>query len=363
MSDHPIRYRKLPGHRRGIVIGSSLWLGPDHLLLVKSLRVREEYKRYYFRDIKAVAIARTSRFHISTRSLAIAATWFFAQIFASASRLPWAPWLFSTPVALAIIWAFISKKASCRCRIYTAVSADELPSIYRTWTAKALLAIAEPRIRAVQGPLPEGWMTVLEGSAALSAAHDATASIAEAGVVPAAERSGAENAPSPPPHPLAAAAGAHTGAGAPRTRTSDLFLMSLTGAAILDLSQIVLPFRAPPWVFSLAILLVVFIAGAVLVQRFRRVLGPGFDRLALVKLVWCAVQLYIVSPVMTGLALSVHPRAPVPQIADLAGIDVPYNQALFAVDAAANAILAVVGVILIGRSRRPPAAGMFSTEL
>ena len=31
------RYRKLPG-RRGLFGGASLWLGPDHLLSVKSVR-------------------------------------------------------------------------------------------------------------------------------------------------------------------------------------------------------------------------------------------------------------------------------------------------------------------------------------
>ena len=34
MGGERIRYSKLPGHRRGLINGSSLWLGPDHLLLV-----------------------------------------------------------------------------------------------------------------------------------------------------------------------------------------------------------------------------------------------------------------------------------------------------------------------------------------
>jgi len=68
-----VRYQKLPGHRRGFLRGSSLWLAPDHLLLVKSLRFREEYQRFYFRDIQSIGIADGPRFHLSTRSAFVAA--------------------------------------------------------------------------------------------------------------------------------------------------------------------------------------------------------------------------------------------------------------------------------------------------
>ena len=58
--------RKLPGRRRGFLFGSSVWMGPDHLLLVKSARFREDYKRFYFRDIQAIVTAGAPRFHLST---------------------------------------------------------------------------------------------------------------------------------------------------------------------------------------------------------------------------------------------------------------------------------------------------------
>ena len=68
-------YRKLPGRRRGFLFGSSVWLADDHLLLVKSARFREEYRRFYFRDIQAIVTADAMRFHLSTRSAAIGALW------------------------------------------------------------------------------------------------------------------------------------------------------------------------------------------------------------------------------------------------------------------------------------------------
>jgi hypothetical protein len=38
------RYQKLPGRLRGVVHGAGVWLGSDHLLSVRSMRVREDYK-------------------------------------------------------------------------------------------------------------------------------------------------------------------------------------------------------------------------------------------------------------------------------------------------------------------------------
>src|SRR5580693_8033557 len=60
-------YRKLPCKRRGFFNVSTVWAGPDHLLLVRGSRFREEYKRFYYRDVQAIAVARAPRFHVSTR--------------------------------------------------------------------------------------------------------------------------------------------------------------------------------------------------------------------------------------------------------------------------------------------------------
>ena len=75
-------YRKLPGKRRGFFNVSSVWAGPDHLLLVRGSRFREEYKRFYYRDVQAIAVARAPRFHISTRSGLIACLVVLACFFA-----------------------------------------------------------------------------------------------------------------------------------------------------------------------------------------------------------------------------------------------------------------------------------------
>jgi len=46
-------YRRLPGNAAALASYHRLWLGPDHLLAVRSVGFSEEYKRFYFSDIQA----------------------------------------------------------------------------------------------------------------------------------------------------------------------------------------------------------------------------------------------------------------------------------------------------------------------
>jgi hypothetical protein len=156
-----VRYRRLPGRRRGFLQGASAWIAPDHLLVVKSLRFREEYKRYQLQDIQAIVIAHRPRFHISTRAAGIAVVWLIAL--AVLLRFPWsAPLLWTAAAALVIAWVYLSAARSCTCRIYTAVSRDDLPSVYRAWVAKRFLRAIEPRITAVQGEWDAGFAQAME---------------------------------------------------------------------------------------------------------------------------------------------------------------------------------------------------------
>ena len=57
------------------VARASMWMGSDHLLLVKSAWFREEYKRFYLRDIQAIVVAPCARFFVSTPMLVCAFLW------------------------------------------------------------------------------------------------------------------------------------------------------------------------------------------------------------------------------------------------------------------------------------------------
>jgi hypothetical protein len=169
------RYRRLPGCRRGFITGASVWLGDDHLLLVRSARFREEYKRYHLSDVQAIAVAQAPRFHISTRAGAIGFVWLIAMAVAASRNATVVStaagtntdYVYSSVLAivgllLLIAWLVVSALYSCRCRIYTAVSADELPSVYRTWTARRFLAKVGPKIEQVQGIVEGEWAEAAE---------------------------------------------------------------------------------------------------------------------------------------------------------------------------------------------------------
>src|SRR5208283_1031251 len=51
---------------------------------------------------------------------------------------------------------------SCRCRIYTAVSSEELPSLYRTWTARRFLERVEPVLAQAQGAIEGSWVEAVD---------------------------------------------------------------------------------------------------------------------------------------------------------------------------------------------------------
>ncbi len=155
-----MNYRKLPGRRSGFLHGANLWIADDHILAVKSLRFREEYKRFYLRDIQAIVVADRPRFHISTRAAIIAALWLAVSI-AAWNRAPWVPAvMLSAATCLVGSWLYVSYFRSCSCRIHTAVSRDVLPSIYRTWIARQFLAEVEPLIWQVQGVLQLTFLTL-----------------------------------------------------------------------------------------------------------------------------------------------------------------------------------------------------------
>ena len=59
-SQKKVSYKKLTRLKAtGLFSCASLWLGPDHLLLVESRRIAEDYKRFYFNDIQTFVLRRT----------------------------------------------------------------------------------------------------------------------------------------------------------------------------------------------------------------------------------------------------------------------------------------------------------------
>lgn len=61
MPDPTPAYTRLASGRLGLAGTGSLWLGPDHLLLVSNTFGIERYRRWFFKDIQAFIARRTAR--------------------------------------------------------------------------------------------------------------------------------------------------------------------------------------------------------------------------------------------------------------------------------------------------------------
>jgi hypothetical protein len=249
-------YRKLPGRRRGFIFSASLWTGADHILSVRSARFQERYKRFYFRDIQAIVVTKVPRFVVSTWVVAAAALLLTGVLSVRALLPALTGWLWLLPAALLGVWIYISAAQGCTCRLYTAVSREDLPSIYRMWTARKALAELEQRIAQVQGVFTQDWAEAADmrmlGPAELASHHATDVR------PPAMARS--------------------------RTWVSDIFLASLFADAVATMVLI----RSPiPWLADVSVALtVVQIASAVgiFVQKYCGMLRTGMQRLAIVAL-------------------------------------------------------------------------------
>jgi hypothetical protein len=169
MAAEKIQYRRLPGKLRGIFHTASLWLGDDHLLAVSGWRFTEDYKRFYYRDIQAVVMTYAPRFVVPVPWLLAVLAAGITALFASGASVSWlVDGCIALLVVLGLYLLIVNLTQSCRCRVQTAVSREELPSLYRMWTARKALAILERRIAEVQGTLVEGWTASVAESPAVS---------------------------------------------------------------------------------------------------------------------------------------------------------------------------------------------------
>jgi len=160
-------YVRLPGRGgHGTVITSgrcTLWMGADHLLLVESNGFTEDYKRFYFRDIKAILIRpRMALWRgvnwVLAASLAVFAV-FFAVMTHRVGPLDRTAWIVAgvivTAVFLVILLLSLFFGPTCACHLRTGVQQQAIPSLKRLKVARKALKKIRPAIEAVQGPFPE----------------------------------------------------------------------------------------------------------------------------------------------------------------------------------------------------------------
>lgn len=151
------QYQRLPGRRSGLLRRDTLWLGPDHLLYVRSSRFTEGYRRFYLADIQAIVLQQRPTggrkvvdwvaIGVSTAALALL---FFThhQVWGSLLAI------------IVAVYAWIAlRREDCKAWLQTAVGTAELPSLCRIKSATKALAIIDEKIRAAQPAMPEGELS------------------------------------------------------------------------------------------------------------------------------------------------------------------------------------------------------------
>jgi len=147
-------YTRLPGTRRGVLLSASLWMGSDHFLLVRNTRFAETYKRFFYRDVQAILVRQSPRFSVP-------AYWFIACVLFALTAifeqfLPGWHHSYISLLALAglLVWLLVeSLFLSCTCHVKTAVSSEELTSLFRIRSARQALDLLSTRIEDAQGAL------------------------------------------------------------------------------------------------------------------------------------------------------------------------------------------------------------------
>src|SRR5262245_35519642 len=145
------RYVRLPGRSRGIVGTAALWLGADHVLLVQTRGYTEYYRRFYFRDVQALLLRRTS----AARNVSFALVAFLLIMIAAAaaSGNAWPFWIVAAvPLATALLLHLLYGP-SCVCHVRTAVETTELTALRRVRAASKTLARLRALVEDAQGTM------------------------------------------------------------------------------------------------------------------------------------------------------------------------------------------------------------------
>ena len=161
MAQGEFAYRKLPGDFRGFFRRHTLWLGPDHLLQVDSSRFSETYKRFYLTDIQAIVVRKSPRFVIPYYWVLVllGASIALAVVAATPRHAAWITWVLLSAIVGVGLYLYIAcVLQSCTCHLMTRVSNVQLRSVFRLRAARHLVAIVAPRLEALQGALPAGWV-------------------------------------------------------------------------------------------------------------------------------------------------------------------------------------------------------------
>ena len=149
-------YRRLPGRGRksaGFLTltapTSTLWLGADHVLTVDSYGAAEDYRRFYFREIQAIAVRKTrTLLWVSALQAAVMASFVWAALAIGRESAVF----FGILAALDAVFLLVhlARGTTCRTYVVTRVGREELAALRRTRQARRVLEVVRPLVVAAQ---------------------------------------------------------------------------------------------------------------------------------------------------------------------------------------------------------------------
>ena len=142
-------YKRLPGKGRGLFAYTTLWLGRDHLLMVKSDYFSEEYKRFYFGDIQALITQKSHHGKWISIIAAMLALVFSLFLLDGWSHVP-GTLVFVFSLLLLVNWL---RGPTCSAYIRTAIQTERLGALNRLRSAQRVMDRLRPLIEGVQGAL------------------------------------------------------------------------------------------------------------------------------------------------------------------------------------------------------------------
>jgi hypothetical protein len=137
--------------RRSFTGYTQLWMAPDHLLLVQSLRIVERYKRFAFRDIEAIVITDAADAW-GLRALAILAAAGWGSIGLAVSSYGARAFFWVTAlIGVAFVVLDIARGPRRKCVLKTAITSEQLRPVSRKKIADEFLAVVSQAVESVQG--------------------------------------------------------------------------------------------------------------------------------------------------------------------------------------------------------------------
>jgi len=114
----------------------------------------ENYRRFYYGDIRALVVGRTSRWLVMNVIFSAICALFLFLCLVVHERAGMISLGCTSACFGLLLLVNVLRGPTCRVMIYTALGGEPLPSIQRLRTARKVMALLKPRLLAAQGELP-----------------------------------------------------------------------------------------------------------------------------------------------------------------------------------------------------------------